>query len=390
MLSLDSFRRRNLAPSQPRRRSSPGSSRPSGRRRGVARRIVLESLEHRTLLATTIAVNTLADDPNGPIAGSTTLRDAINQADAGLDTQYTIDMTGLSGSITLVHALPVLNNTNGGGAGVEIDILGPGAGSLNVQRSTTEGTPDFSIFTVDSGTIASLSGLTIANGHDGGFINIFVFGPLNPPITGVIGGGIINAGTLIVSNCTIARNSVGDGDQAFTFGGGIYNTGALTVSNSTMTGNNATFAGGAIDNSQGTVTVVDSTLSGNSSGVGGGIENVAGATVTVANSTLTANTAGTNGGGITNVGVLTLTNSTLADNNAGSGGGGIFNTGTLNAGNTTITGNSVAAGGSGGGLNTSSGVATLDNAIVAANVVEATQGPSDDNIAGSVFNFQRV
>jgi hypothetical protein len=53
------------------------------RRPPSRRRLRLERLEDRTVLSTiALTVNTLADDPSGPIAGQTTLRDAITQADA--------------------------------------------------------------------------------------------------------------------------------------------------------------------------------------------------------------------------------------------------------------------------------------------------------------------
>ena len=79
-------------------------------RRGI--RPIVTLLEERTLLSTlNLTVNTLADDPNGPISGYTTLRDAITQANASTDSQEVINFaSGLQGTIDLTQALPDLNN----------------------------------------------------------------------------------------------------------------------------------------------------------------------------------------------------------------------------------------------------------------------------------------
>jgi parallel beta-helix repeat protein len=54
----------------------------AGRPRRAAVALGLEPLEERWLLNATITVTTTADDPSTPLAGQTTLRDAINQANA--------------------------------------------------------------------------------------------------------------------------------------------------------------------------------------------------------------------------------------------------------------------------------------------------------------------
>ena len=155
-------------------------SRKSANRRPHFTRLWLEVLEDRTLLAT-FTVNTLADNPS---AGS--LRWAITQANnVPGDDIINFSVTGM---INLTGALPNLDSN--------IDIQGPGAGSLTVQRYTGG---DYGIFAVLSGRTVTLSGLTIANGR--------------PP--GTNGGGIHNLGTLTVSNCTLSGNFAN-------FGGGIY------------------------------------------------------------------------------------------------------------------------------------------------------------------------
>src|SRR5262249_15154715 len=117
--------------------------------------------------------------------------------------QFTIGFS-VAGTIDLQSPLPDLKNS--------ISIQGPGAGSLTVEEAPLTSFSS-AIVTVDSGQTASLSGLTIANGNQ---------------------GGIANQGTLTVKTCTITGNS-----SPF-FGGGIFNDfGKLTVNDSTISGNTA-------------------------------------------------------------------------------------------------------------------------------------------------------
>jgi hypothetical protein len=70
---------------------------------------------------------------------------------------------------------------------------------------------------------------------------------------GVGGGGILNAGTMTLSNSTVSDNGSADG-------GGIFNTGTLTVTNSTISSN--TGGVGGIFN-QATLTLANSTIAAN-------------------------------------------------------------------------------------------------------------------------------
>src|SRR5208337_1539442 len=149
------------------RSSSTWLARRTGRNSGARpphrshrRRLTLEPLEGRALLSlTTWTVNSLGDTGTGS-GTSGDLRYVITQAD-----QTTGDNTinfAVTGTITLNSALPDLSNTTG-----LMDIEGPGAASLTVARSSTAGTPEFGIFTVDANVKAKLIGLAI----DGGFFN---------------------------------------------------------------------------------------------------------------------------------------------------------------------------------------------------------------------------
>ena len=86
----------------------------------------------------------------------------------------------------------------------------------------------------------------------------------SPPKDLGVAGGILNGGTLMITNSTITGNS------ASNEGGGILNGGALTVISSTISDNRA---GGFGQNnfpgngggifSEGTLTISNSTISGN-------------------------------------------------------------------------------------------------------------------------------
>ena len=212
----------------------------------------------------TLVVTTLVDEDDGdadPTHGTgTSLREAINAANANADPD--VICFAVTGTITLnsLGALPSLNSN--------MQILGPGANALTVKRDPAAAT-QFRIFTVNPGTTVTLSGLTITNGSANG-----------AGFPEFAGGGIYNDHAILtVNNCTVKDNSAG-------IGGGILNNGqisgsaTLTINNSTVSGNSATFVGGGIDNlgindGSATATINNSSLSGNSAnnGSGGGIIN---------------------------------------------------------------------------------------------------------------------
>jgi hypothetical protein len=225
-----------------------------------------------------------------------------------------------------------------------LTIQGPGAGQLTIDGYGSLGSR---VFEVAAKKNVTLSGLTISDGY-----GIATRGYLNP--NDDKGGGILNFGTLTVSDCTISDNSA-YGYENTGYGGGIYNAGTLTVSNSTVFsnstenpapwGNSTTYAdGGGIYNT-GTLTVISSTVSGNLAEYGGGIYNAG--TGTVSNSTLSGNIADFEGGGIYNAGTLTVSGCTVSGNYAGylNGGAGIYNAGNsaaLTVSNSVFSGNMVA------------------------------------------------
>lgn len=160
------------------------------------------------------------------------------------------------------------------------------------QSVTLSGNAANRVLQVDAGVTVALTGITVANGF------------------GDVGGGILNNGTLTLTDSTVSGNTATAGS-----GGGIRNNGTLTLTSSTVSGNTAPGGGGLANGSFATLTLTNSTVSGNiATGVfgagGGGILQGRG-TVTLTSSTVTRNSA-PSGGGIHVTGNLTLANSIIA------------------------------------------------------------------------------
>jgi CSLREA domain-containing protein len=240
--------------------------------------------------AATITVNSGADAGGTCPGASCTLRQAISTAASGDTINFAAGIT----TITLTSdELLILKN---------LTITGPGANLLSVQRSAASGTPNFRIFRINNNV--TISGLTIANG-------------INDR-----GGGILNSGTLTLTDSTLSGNAA-FAVSGLIVGGGIYNVfGTVTITNSTISANRAISSGGGIYNvGPGTATITNSTISGNNvtGGPGGGIFNeVDGSTVTITNSTIFGNTAapGSDGGGIWNGSTVNARNTIIAKNTA--------------------------------------------------------------------------
>jgi hypothetical protein len=205
------------------------------------------------------------------------------------------------------------------------------------------------------------------------------------------GGGINNAGVLVLEDAAITENWSGAS------GGGIYNQGSLTLTRTVVARNFAGQIGGGIINTnlagscptspchlgEGLLTIVDSSISNNVATLGGGIFNYVGM-VDVASSTIDGNVASSSGGGLYNAAWnMALTNVTVSGNRAASGGG-IVNQGptfsTMQLNNVTITRNvaqwdSDPGRGIGGGLtNADFGTVTMANTIIAGNFAAGNCG----------------
>ncbi|HEX8916396.1 MAG TPA: right-handed parallel beta-helix repeat-containing protein [Humisphaera sp.] len=361
------------------------------RRRNQATR-GLEPLENRLLLST-YTVTGLGDaagtvTPTGADSfDATTLRAAVAAANARAGADLIRFTAGLSGTVSLLSALPRLQDT--------LTITGPGASGLAVERSAAA-RGAFPVVQIAKGTTVAISGLTLAKGKG--------------RLTGRDrqGGGVFNAGTLTMSDCTITGNTAKalDGDHArysevdggVAEGGGIFSSGTLTLSRCTVTNNSAiggdNFPGDGGDaygggiRSTGELTLTDCTVSGNATiggdggfysyrtswplggtGAGGGVSS--GGTLSVTRCRVERNTvrggdsrtdpsetapyfADGSGGGIEATGVVYVSDSLIRANRAGEtnswsgSGGGILAGGKVAVSRCTISDNSTGSGGGGG------------------------------------------
>jgi hypothetical protein len=357
--------------------------------------------------AATVTVTNLND------SGAGSLRDAISTAGVG-DT--IVFQPFLSGTISLSGELGISRNLN---------IIGPGPGTITIARSQAAGTPGFRIFTLVSGTIR-ISGVTVTNG--------LIVGPDAPSGRGPggigEGGGIFvgPAAIVTVDNCAVTNNRAAGGLAGMSInsqgalggsgnGGGICNRGNLTLTNSTVSGNYAT--GG------------DGTDYGGGYGQGGGVFNGSSGFLKISNCAIYGNQAqggsarqtapyagDGKGGGVCNndeyvdddQGTLFLTNSTIASNTTLYGlgpthdgaayGGGVFVTRRQLASGTqivavltncTITNNFSDGGplpsrngpGEAGGLDASRGQVDIINSLIAANM---TRGNSNAIVSPDVLS----
>ena len=254
----------------------------------------------------TFTVNTTDDVDNGAcVVSHCSLREAINAANALPDTNtITFSIPGgdpgcPSGicTINLTGVLPDLST--------DMTITGAGANVLKIRRNTGG---DYRIFTINSGKIVDISGLTITNGH------------VTSASSNNFGGGVYNSGTLSLTECAVSSNSATGGNG--NFGGGIWNEvgHALTLTRSTVSGNSISGGSGNRDGggvyNRGTLTIVNSTISGNtaaSGAIGGGLGTDTGS-VTIVNATVANNTAGAGGGLAIFSGGLNLKNTIVGDN----------------------------------------------------------------------------
>jgi hypothetical protein len=144
---------------------------------------------------------------------------------------------------------------------------------------------------------------------------------LNGIADGAGGGGILNNGSLVLQQDTLSGNTGPNG-------GAVSNgaTANALISRTVIGSNSTTGSGGGVIN-LGSLTVSESRLTGNTSGIdGGGIATVSGATHLI-QSTIDRNVATGTGGGIYNVATTTLSHTLVELNHAVNigGGGGIRN-----------------------------------------------------------------
>jgi hypothetical protein len=222
-------------------------------------------------------------------AGPGSLAAEVALADAGANiVTFAPTLSCASNTITLGGTLTITNN---------ITITGPGASVLAVS-----GNHAFNVFSVTSAvkTAASISGLRIENGlaaNGGGIDNLGSLQLTDDLISGnTTKSGVNGSGsTTITVNASSSLLNVGGGDGGD--GGGIFNAGSLVLT--------------------------DDAISSNSTGSGGNGPSAYTATIVGNNDTVFQGAGdGGDGGGLYNTGTVVLAGDTFADNSTGSGGTG--------------------------------------------------------------------
>lgn len=306
---------------------------------------------------TSYKVTKKGDTPG--VAG--TLRDAIEQANStpGAD-EITFGKKIKGKTILLQASLPQITD--------DLTITGP----VTVDGQGTAGIRPFEIAaTID----VTLTGLTITGGHIDTVVNDMK-----------AGGGILNAGMLMLDGCVVTNNLT-SGAAGSGAGAGIANLpgATLTLEFSTVSNNfvSTSGSGGGIHNNDGVVIVTNSNVIGNRAVLNGGIANIgASSQVTIDDSTIAGNTASNSAGGIGNFdGVMTVRQSTIYGNRSLAGGGVNVFSGTVSLLNCTIAYNvvgrrSASSTGFGGGVQQTLGDLTIVNCTIVGNadVVNDPQG----------------
>jgi hypothetical protein len=235
-----------------------------------------------------------------------TLATAITEANA--DTDDTIDLT--DGTYT---------SPSGGFPAVTSSQTWQGESENGTILSGVSGI-SAPMVTINSGAVVRIGTLEMTGGTD------------TNSLAGTIDGGAIsNSGTLTLTNADISDNtpSSSETDQGV-FGGGVFNAGAVILTQDTFDSDSADSGGGGADggaiyNDFGTVTASDDSFIDNS--VESGVEASSGGaifsygTLTIADDTFTLNSAGGSGGAILEgLGTgFSVVGSTFVDNDAPDG-----------------------------------------------------------------------
>jgi len=342
-------------------------------------------------LAAVFNVDTIVDDAglaacDDATSNDCSLRGAITKAN-GLSEPVTINVPSGTYVLTQITACLYLGNNSVASVATlalcptgTLTIVGAGANTTIIDANQPAGGVVIApvVFVASTAKVA-IRGITMRKGN---FSGGSVIGH---------GGGINNAGTLVLEDSAVTDSFTSDK------GGGIYNQGDLTLLRSLIARNFAAHEGGGISNTcrfdvctGGILKIADSNISQNTAGnVAGGIANFFG-TVTVSGTTISSNVGAVNGnggGGIWNNNFTTmiLTNVTVSGNRSASGGG-ILNSGNLFLNNVTITNNTAQwetdpGRGDGGGLYNGGSVA-LQNTIIAGNSAAGPVPSGADCLAG--------
>jgi hypothetical protein len=265
---------------------------------------------------------------------------------------------GQTNTITLAagtYTLTAVDNTADGANGLPsitspLTLQGAGASQTLIERP--DSAPSFRLL-----HIAPMGTLTVAG--------VTLMGGSSSLGSGFGGGGLLNDGTLTLTESAVRENT---GD----FGGGVLNFGQLTLTRTILEGNVGNHGAGAVENDGGNVTLTACTLVGNRApNHAGGLANEFSGLATIRETTFVDNVSGVNGGAIINLdSTLSLTNSTIARNQGtgfgplSTGGGLATFGGRVTLVSVTIAENSAVEGGGG----VSNGTSGFSNVGVVAEV----------------------
>ncbi|MFB9836789.1 hypothetical protein [Actinoallomurus acaciae] len=158
----------------------------------------------------------------------------------------------------------------------------------------------FRVLDVAAGARLSLAGIAILNGSTSG-----------------LGGGIQNAGRLVLSRVTIAGNTAGSGGAIAGLAGS-----RTTVSRSALQQNATTGVGGGGMLNSGTAVLYATAVRYNTAPVnGGGVNTQPNGATQLIRTTVERNVSGGLGGGLSNLGNTTLSHTRVQFNRASAGGG---------------------------------------------------------------------
>ena len=218
------------------------------------------------------------------VAGQCTLRAAVMEANtsSGKDTiqlpvgTFTFLISGTNEDTALSGDLDILE---------DLSITGSGTATTIIDANRLD-----RVFQNFSMVDLYLSNLTVQNGY--------IASPGTP------GGGISNAGTLVIDNSSVFSNTT---YTTLAHGGGIYSSGILTITESTIERNLAQYSNGGGIYSTGKLYLANSTLSDNSIqfGLNFGGSIMSTGTAEINNSTFSEN------GQMINAGTMTIQSSTF-------------------------------------------------------------------------------
>jgi hypothetical protein len=176
-----------------------------------------------------------------------------------------------------------------------LTIVGAGFGNTIIEREAVA--PPFRLLPVGSSGHLKLQGLTVRGGRWGG--DLAAFG----------GGGLLNLGTAIISQCAFTGNQSITPGLFFGGGGAIASHGRLILAGSSIASNVASRGAGGGINSPAGVTIVNSTIRGNVAASGGGLFVSGGIVV---NTTIALNSSDSGGQALASSSALALQNTIVA------------------------------------------------------------------------------